>query len=238
MNRPSVLVVEDRPSVLKLMATILGYAYQVTTAADGATALALAASEAFDVVLTDVRLSGATGFEVLRGVQRLSARTRVVMMTAYANVPDAVAAMRQGAFDYVAKPLDADEIALVVARAADGAQPSEAARPPPASEDGERGQAPGAPGAEVSLGFRRAIEAARDRASRGYLTQLLTLSEGNVTRAACRAGMTRESLHRVLRKYGIRAADSRHLEVGGAGAASAGAPPAATGAERSTSRTS
>lgn len=204
-DQPSVLIVEDRPSVLKLMVTVLEGGYQVSTAADGAAALAQLRTGAVDVLLTDVRLPHATGFDVLREVRTLSPRTSVVMMTAYANVSDAVAAMKMGAYDYVAKPLDADEIKLVVARAAARARGTPRLV---ASSVAAEGAQPGAePALDVSLGFHRAIEEARDRASHAYLVELLRLSEGNVTRAAIRAGMTRESLHRVMRKYGLRAAD-------------------------------
>lgn len=201
MDRPHVLVVEDRPNVLGLMAEILEDAYDVTLAPDGATALSFIRSRAFDVVLTDIRMPDASGFEVLRAVQAHSRRTRVVMMTAYASVSDAVAAMRQGAFDYIAKPLDADEIALVVARAVehlyDAADVGLEAGC--ASED----RLP--PRDDLAVGFHCAVEQARDRASRSYLRELMRLFHGNVTQAAKRAGMTRESLHRVLRKYGVRA---------------------------------
>ena len=206
MEQPSVLVVEDRPSVLNLMVTILEGAFQVTRATDGATAMALIGSEVFDVVLTDVRLPGATGFEVLREVQMVSPRTSVVMMTAYANVSDAVEAMRLGAYDYVAKPLDADEVKLVVARAADSARSCSAAAVAASTGAGDAAQPGADPSRDLSLGFHRAIEEARVRASRAYLVDLLRLSGGNVTRAATRAGMTRESLHRVMRKYGVQAA--------------------------------
>ncbi|HET8538722.1 MAG TPA: response regulator [Anaeromyxobacter sp.] len=199
MERPRVLVVEDRPSVLKLMATVLESVYDVLTASDGTTALSLIGATHIDVVLTDIRMPGMSGFEILRAVLERSPRTAVVMMTAFANVPDAVSAMKMGAFDYFAKPLDADEIALVVARAV------EHVREP------ERGDG-GAPRArrtdlpDLTVGYRRAVDEARDRASREYLTNLMRLFGGNVTRAAQRAGITRESLHRVLRKYAPHAA--------------------------------
>ena len=109
-----VLVVEDKPSVLKLMATVLGEQYRVTTCSSGEEAVAILGSGPVDVVLTDIRMPGASGFEVLRSARLRWPPPAVVMMTAYANVAGAGAAMRQGAFDYVAKPLDADEIALVV----------------------------------------------------------------------------------------------------------------------------
>jgi DNA-binding NtrC family response regulator len=201
MERPRVLVVEDRESVLRVMAAILERGYEVATAADGTAALARIGTETFDVVLTDIRMPGASGFDVLRAVQDRSPGTAVVMMTAYANVPDAVAAMKIGAYDYVAKPLDADEVLLVVARAVDrlrGGTPSRAAGPN-----------------DLSLGFHRAVEEARDRASRAYLVDLMRAYRGNVTRAATQAGMTRESLHRVLRRYGVRSEAHRDGDLEG-----------------------
>jgi DNA-binding NtrC family response regulator len=192
MERARVLVVEDRESVLRVIATILERGYEVSTASDGAAALACVGAETFDVVLSDIRMPGASGFDVLRAVQARSPRTAVVLMTAYANVPDAVAAMKLGAYDYVAKPLEADEVLLVVARAVDRRR-------------GGAGAAPdeGAP-RDLSLGFHRAVEEARDRASREYLVNLMRVYRGNVTHAATQAGMTRESLHRVLRRYDVR----------------------------------
>lgn len=190
VQRPCVLVVEDRPSVLKLIATVLEREYDVTIAGNGAAAVALLGSRTFDVVVTDVRMPDASGFDVLRAVQQVHPGTAVVMMTAYANIPDAVAAIKNGAYDYVAKPLDADELLLVVARAF------------AATRDG-----PGTPGpvpdSDLSVGYHRAVQQARDSASRDYLSKLMARFRGNVTQAATHARMTRESLHRVLRKYAV-----------------------------------
>ena len=210
-SRPRVLVVEDKPNVLQLLATILEKGYEVTTAADGATALSLIGSVPLDVVLTAVRMPGASGFDVLRSVRRRAPRTSVVLMTAYANVPDAVAAMKLGAYDYVAKPLDADEISLLVARAVDHSRQAE--RTGDEAGPGEDERCGGGEGIEeVSVGFRRAVEEARDRASRAYLVKLMEHFRGNVTQAAKRAAMTRESLHRVLKKYAVQA-DSHREET-------------------------
>jgi DNA-binding NtrC family response regulator len=202
MNRARVLVVEDRPSVLKLLTTILSSTYEVTTASTGSGALALLDTAIFDVVLTDVRMPGASGFDVLRALRDRSPTTRVVMLTAYANVADAVAAIRLGAYDYVAKPLDPSEISLVVARAAahlrESAEECEDSANVVASRSGAPNECE-----DLALGFHRAVEEARRRASRNYLVLLMRLHEGNVTHAAKQAGMTRESLHRVLRQYGV-----------------------------------
>jgi DNA-binding NtrC family response regulator len=196
-----VLVVEDRPSVRKLVAAVLERGCEVRAAASAAEALPLLGVVPLDVVLTDVRMPGASGFDVLRAVRERSPGTVVVLMTAYATVPDAVAAMKLGAYDYVAKPIDGDELALVVARAAEHRREARAA----GSDDGEA--AP--PGVDSVLGFHEAVEVARRRASRRYLEDLMQLFQGNVTHAAIRAGMTRESLHRLLRAHGIAAEEHR-----------------------------
>jgi DNA-binding NtrC family response regulator len=116
-NRPSILVVDDKENMLKLFSRILADAYEVTTAGDGERALSLVASREFDVVVTDIQMPGADGFAVLREVKHRWPTTEVVLVTAYASIPKAVEAMRQGAYDYLAKPFDPDEVALVVARA-------------------------------------------------------------------------------------------------------------------------
>jgi DNA-binding NtrC family response regulator len=212
VERARVLVVEDRPSVLAVMAAVLERACEVFTARDGPGALAVLASTRVDVVLTDVRMPDVSGFDVLRASLENAAHPQVVLMTAYANIPDAVAAVKLGAFDYVAKPIDADEIGLVVARALEWKRELPVRR-----SAGLRSAAAGAEGAGLDgagSGFRQAIEHARDRASCEYLTGLLKTHGGNVTHAARAAGMTRESLHRVLRKYGIKSEAYRELELG------------------------
>lgn len=187
---PRILVVDDRQSVLELMATILSSAHEVTTQSDPAAAMALLAQARFDLVLTDVCMPGADGFAVLAAVQRASPATPVVMMTGFASVPDAVLAIKKGAFDYVVKPLDADDVGLVVARAL-------------AESPGARGLARLDGEAPPTGPFKDAIAVARERASRDYLVALLTEFHGNVTRASERAGVTRESLHRLLKKHDV-----------------------------------
>jgi DNA-binding NtrC family response regulator len=217
MDRTSLLVVEDRPSVVRVLVAILESGYTVTTTSTVTTAESLIRSRAFDVVLADVRIPDGSGFDVLRVAQAHAPGTRVVMMTAYANVPDAVAAMKLGAFDYIAKPVDADEIALVVARAAAAAANEPApnrAFPPPHLEP------PGSLATvhDLAVGFHCVVDEARDRSSREYLVALMRRFRGNVTEAAPEAQMTRESLHRVLKKYGVQPEDYRKTAAVGADA--------------------
>ena len=193
MPETRVLLVDDKESVLELLATILA-SYDLTRASDGAQALRLVESHVFDVVVTDVRMPGADGHEVLRAVKSYAPDTPVVMLTAYATVPDAVVAVKQGAYDYIEKPFDPDDLALVVARAADHRRRSRRDAADPGGAGFRRG---------VSVPYREAVEAARDRASREYLAALMREFNGCVTWAAERAGMDRVSLHRLLRRFGI-----------------------------------
>jgi len=119
MGKVRVLVVDDKENMLKLFEKMLSDGYQLTTASDGARALALVANETFDVVVTDIRMPGAGGFDLLRAVKACSAATEVVMMTGYGTIADAVQAMKLGAYDYLEKPFDPDAAVLVVARAAE-----------------------------------------------------------------------------------------------------------------------
>ena len=117
MTRARILVVDDKDNMLKLFAKILGDDCELTTAADGGRALSLVEAQDFDVVVTDLKMPGADGLEVLKAVKRRQPDTEVVMMTAYATVNDAVLAMKQGAYDYLQKPFDPDAAVLTVTRA-------------------------------------------------------------------------------------------------------------------------
>jgi two-component system response regulator AtoC len=125
---PRVLVVDDKENMRKLLARILADGYAVEEAEDGARALSLVATREFDVVVTDIRMPGADGFELLAAVKARAPDTEVVMMTGYATVTDAVRAMKQGAFDYLEKPFDPDAALGVVARAAERKRQSDEAR--------------------------------------------------------------------------------------------------------------
>ncbi|NTX06165.1 sigma-54 dependent transcriptional regulator [Myxococcus sp. CA040A] len=127
-TQPGVLVVDDKENMRKLFSRILGDAYAVTEAADGEQAMSLLASRDFDVVVTDIQMPGADGFAVLREVKRRAPDTEVILVTAFASIPKAVEAIKEGAYDYLSKPFDPDEVALVVARALEnGRQGREAA---------------------------------------------------------------------------------------------------------------
>jgi DNA-binding NtrC family response regulator len=125
---PRILVVDDKENLRKLLARILADGFEVEEAEDGARALSLVATREYDVVVTDIRMPGVDGFELLAAVKARAPDTEVVMMTGYATVADAVRAMKQGAFDYLEKPFDPDAALGVVARAAERKRRSDSAR--------------------------------------------------------------------------------------------------------------
>src|ERR1044072_2276259 len=90
---------------------------QVAIAANGQEALALLRQETFHVVLTDLKMPGMTGVEVIRELKMLAPSTVGIIHTAYGSVETAVEAMKVGAFDYVTKPVRRDELLVVIQRA-------------------------------------------------------------------------------------------------------------------------
>ncbi len=113
----TVLIVDDEKNIRAHLATyVRGLGHQAETAASGADALALLERLDPDVVLSDVRMAGMDGMELLREIRRRRPDAVVVLMTAYATVRGAVEAMREGAHDYLVKPFDLDEVGLVLER--------------------------------------------------------------------------------------------------------------------------
>ena len=103
----NILVVDDEPSILLPLAAVLrGEGHQVATATDGVSAVSALQANAFDVVISDVRMQKLDGFAVFRRARAELPSTHVILMTAYATVPDAVTAMKEGALDYLTKPFD------------------------------------------------------------------------------------------------------------------------------------
>lgn len=203
-ERGRILIVDDKENMRGLLRDILVPQHDVVLAADGSGARADLEAQRFEVVLTDVRMPGMDGFELIRFVKERWPVTEVVMMTAFASIPAAVEAMRQGAYDYIQKPFDPDDVGLVVTRALERHRERSTERSAPA-------QASGSPSAEdlAALSYRDALASARDRSSREYLSALLKAFGGNVSRAAERAGLERESLHRLLRRHNVQAGEFR-----------------------------
>ena len=118
--RESILVVEDEKILrVTLEDALKAEGYAVLSVLDGNDALAALEEGVFSLVITDIRLPNAGGLEILKKCITESPTTPVIMMTAYGNIKDAVEAMQIGAFDYISKPFDLDEMLLTVKRAMD-----------------------------------------------------------------------------------------------------------------------
>ncbi|MDH5526764.1 MAG: sigma-54 dependent transcriptional regulator [Nitrospirota bacterium] len=120
LNLPdiSVLVVDDDETVRESLTYILEQeGYRVVSAASGKDALACLDAEPFHLYLTDLNMPGMTGIEFMESVFRRQPSLPGIMLTGYGSVETAVAAMKAGAFDYIAKPFDVDELVITVRRA-------------------------------------------------------------------------------------------------------------------------
>ena len=114
----AILVADDEPGIRTSLAEVLRDAgYRVETAADGAAALAALEANDFSAIVTDLRMPGADGLSVLQRAREISPQTIVILMTAHASIETAVEALRQGAMDYVLKPVIFDDLLGKIARA-------------------------------------------------------------------------------------------------------------------------
>ncbi len=112
-----ILIVDDEKVQLEILEGFLvKQGYEATAAEDGQRALEKFKNGSFDLVLTDYRMPGMDGIQLLREVRRLQPEAVVVIMTAYGTVGTAVAAMKEGAYDYLTKPIDLDELLLLIQR--------------------------------------------------------------------------------------------------------------------------
>ncbi|HUL80654.1 MAG TPA: sigma-54 dependent transcriptional regulator [Gammaproteobacteria bacterium] len=118
MSEPAtILVVEDdRPLQDALVSTLVTAGYKVLAASDGGEALKLLADNAVDLVVSDVQMQPVDGAELLRRLRQKTSPPPVLLMTAYGTIDRAVAAMRDGAVDYLVKPFEAEELERRVAR--------------------------------------------------------------------------------------------------------------------------
>src|ERR687891_198200 len=115
--RPVILVVDDEPGLRESFHLILDEDFEVIDVPDGPAALETVRANQVDLVLLDIRLPGQDGIEVLERIKALDEGVEVILVTAVKTVRTAVAAMKLGAFDYLTKPFEEDELLALVRRA-------------------------------------------------------------------------------------------------------------------------
>ena len=117
-NTPHILVVDDDLSMREFLDIMLaGEGYKVACAETGRQAISMIKKTDFDLLLCDIRLGDITGLDVLRASKKRNQNTVVIMISAYATTETAVEAMNEGAYDYVPKPFDNEELKQTIAKA-------------------------------------------------------------------------------------------------------------------------
>jgi response regulator RpfG family c-di-GMP phosphodiesterase len=112
-----ILVVDDEPKICEFLGILLGReGYRTASAYSASDALALIERNAYDLVLTDLKMPGMDGFELITRLKKIRPDLPVIMITGYATVETAVQALRYGVDDYVTKPFNIDELRKVIAR--------------------------------------------------------------------------------------------------------------------------
>ncbi len=118
MARKSILVVDDEKSQREILEMILsGEGYDVTTAASGEAALRIARERRFDLALTDLKMTGMDGIELLSKLLAFDSSIIVILLTAHGSIDSAKEALRRGAFDYLEKPFERDALLETIRRA-------------------------------------------------------------------------------------------------------------------------
>lgn len=187
--QPCVLIVDDKPNMLRLMSKVLKNDARVLTADGGMLAIRLLAEEPVSVVLCDLKMADTDGLEVLKACKRLRPQAEFVLMTAYATVSTAIEALRLGAYDYLTKPFEPDAARAVVLRALGRA--------------GAGTSALGALGVEVLPGL---LAVSRSMQELGDLVRRVADSDAT-TLVLGETGTGKELVARALHRLGARAGE-------------------------------
>ena len=117
-EKSRVLVVDDEEALRYLLSTELAAeGYEVETAGDGDEAIEAIRQKDYDIVLLDIKMPRVDGFEVLKFIKQNKPEIKVIMLTAYADVKNAIEALKLGASDFVSKPYDLEDILTSINRA-------------------------------------------------------------------------------------------------------------------------
>jgi len=118
VKKASIHVIDDEPIIQDVLAQLLSSeGYDVELSSSGEEALEKQATQSFDLILLDLLMPGLDGIEVLKAIRKIDPQAIIIIITAYASVESAIAAMKLGAFDYIQKPFKHEELLLVIRRA-------------------------------------------------------------------------------------------------------------------------
>jgi len=120
MSKEKILIVDDEKSIRDFLEIMLKKeGYRVSSASGGEDAMRLFNNSSYDLVISDVRMKGMGGVELLKNIKETSPETIVLIVTAYASVDTAIDAMKAGAYDYLTKPFKIDEVKYIIKNALD-----------------------------------------------------------------------------------------------------------------------
>ena len=177
-HQPSIMLVDDDEVYRNRLArAFVERGYDVRTAHDYDSAVALAQGESPELAVVDLKMPGKSGLELVKALVEIDPSTKTIVLTGYGSIATAIDAIRLGATYYLSKPADADEIVATFAR---GEEPLAGTSAP---EDGDL----------------RAPSLAR--AEWEHINRVLSDCGGNISEAARRLGIHRRSLQRKLQKY-------------------------------------
>jgi DNA-binding NtrC family response regulator len=180
-----ILVVDDTPTALEILTRTLGaYGYAVSAAASVADAVSALDAGSFDVVLTDYRMPGASGMDLVRHVRENLPGTGVVMVTGYGSIQGAVSAVKLGVDEYLAKPFTDEELLASVRRAREAGAARRVAGRSAAADPNAAGPARGIIGGSEAM---RKVRSAIERAARSTAAVLVMGESGTGKELAARA---------------------------------------------------
>jgi two-component system, NtrC family, response regulator AtoC len=119
-----VLVIDDEPAICTALSFALEDSYQVVTTTDPDEGLRKIDNQPFDIVLLDLRIGNKSGLDVLQKIKQIAPNVTIIMMTAYSSIETSIEAIKKGAYYYIEKPINIEELSLLLMRAAEFKQMS------------------------------------------------------------------------------------------------------------------
>jgi len=193
--KPRILVVDDEPVVRESIYEWFTQGdYPIEMAADGPEAMQKLQESSWDILLTDVKMPGMDGLELQQKAKELDPDITVIVMTAYASVDSAMKAIKEGAYDYVTKPLDPDDLEQIIDRAAERRQLVRENLELKQRIEAGQGQTEGSP---------RPGELSLAEVEKRHIQDVLAQVSGDLSQAAKVLQIDEATLDGMLRKHGL-----------------------------------